>query len=370
LIAAKCDLNVRNRDNETALILICRHEEMNEIFVLLVEAGIDLTATTRKEGMNVLHLCVRAKEAALSKIKALLDHGIAVNTQDRLGRTALHYAVDNGNVDVLQLLLQKGCDINFQDEEGWTVLHHAVSQRAHKLVHELLDWKADVTVGLFSDGYTALHLAFSDISNNISGDLQILHCLVEHKNGYTLDKVNLQTDYGYTALRITGWVKNLSAVEFLLQFIDVRIRNVDGDTALHDAVRNKASQEVIHLLLCSRHGLEAANLLNKKGKAPLHKAILEMNNDAVLALGKVVDVNVQDKHGRTALHYAIQDHQIHYVDMLLCRRMVDVSIQDKEGLTALSLACSIECSKESSLLSIIYQLCKHGVSYGELQYML
>jgi len=97
--------------------------------------------------------------------------------------------------------------------------------------------------------------------------------------------------------------------------------------------------------------------------------LLEMNDDAVQAICKVANVNVQDKHGRTALHYAIQDHQIHYVDMLL-GQMVDVSIRDKEGHTALGLACSLQCSEENSLLSIIYQLCRHGVAYGELQYML
>jgi len=223
LIAAKCNLNVKNEDGETALLLICRYENMNEIFVLLVEAGADLMATTRKEGMNVLHLCVRTNKTALGKIKALLDHGIDVNCQDTYGRTALHYAVDRENVDVVEMLIQKGSDvfsrdsrghttlmgmatmnnelamhteesqlllvhsmlnqidsanaselINIQDQEVWTVLHHAVFQGSYKLVHELLDWRADVTVKSFLHGHSALHFAVERVCNNKIDNLQIL----------------------------------------------------------------------------------------------------------------------------------------------------------------------------------------------------
>jgi len=392
---------------------------MNEIFVLLVEAGTDLMATTGKEGMNVLHLCARTKETPLRKIKALLDHGIEVNTPDRSGRTALHYAVRNGNLDIIQLLLQKGSDIfcqdykgcialmgvaasndvalkmegsqfllvrsmlnqmdsanvseliNFQDEEGWTILHHAVSERYLKLVHELLDWGADVTAASFCHGNSALHLAVSDGRRKNSGNLSMLRCLLEHKNGYNSDNVNLQDDNGWTALHLAVCCKNLPVVEFLSQIIDVRIRNADGDTALHAAVtvRYRAPQQIIDLLLCGCHGAEAANLVNKKGKTALHDAILGGNIEAVLAIGKVADVNVVDKYGRTALHYAIQDHQIHFVDMLL-GRMIDVSVRDHQGQTALGLACSIECSEENAVLSIIFHLCRHGIAYGELQNML
>jgi len=109
--------------------------------------------------------------------------------------------------------------------------------------------------------------------------------------------VNLQDNYGHTALFDAVLQKSMSDVEFLLQIIDVRIRNADGDTAIYAAVRYRALQQIIDLLLCGHHhGPKAANLLNKKGKTALHNAILGGNIEAVLAIGKVANVNVVDKH--------------------------------------------------------------------------
>ncbi len=47
-------------------------------------------------------------------------HGI-----DEYGRTALHYAAHDGDVERIKALIGEGVDVNQQDDNGWTPLHFA-----------------------------------------------------------------------------------------------------------------------------------------------------------------------------------------------------------------------------------------------------
>ncbi len=56
----------------------------------------------------------------------LLAAGAQVDTRDKEGRTALHYAAKTGTPESIQLLLDHGASINTQDNAGMTPLHYAV----------------------------------------------------------------------------------------------------------------------------------------------------------------------------------------------------------------------------------------------------
>lgn len=59
--------------------------------------------------------------------------------RDRLGRTAVHYAAVDGDVDGLRVLLvAEGADPGAADIEGWTPLHFAAQARAPLAVEVLL----------------------------------------------------------------------------------------------------------------------------------------------------------------------------------------------------------------------------------------
>jgi hypothetical protein len=55
-------------------------------------------------------------------MKALLASGIAPNTQDRFGRTALHAAAMLGQIELVRFLLAKGATVDVRDREGRTPL--------------------------------------------------------------------------------------------------------------------------------------------------------------------------------------------------------------------------------------------------------
>jgi ankyrin repeat protein len=65
--------------------------------------------------------------AVKGELKALLDSGLGVNTQDRSGRTALHMAAALGQVELARYLIARGADINATDAEGRTPLMIATS---------------------------------------------------------------------------------------------------------------------------------------------------------------------------------------------------------------------------------------------------
>jgi len=56
-----------------------------------------------------------------------LKKGSDINLIDEFGWTPLHYAAENGQVEIVKLLIEKGSDINLQDKYGRTLFQFATS---------------------------------------------------------------------------------------------------------------------------------------------------------------------------------------------------------------------------------------------------
>lgn len=100
-----------------------------------------------------------AQYGDLERIRKLLLQGINVNSKDKAGYTALHYASRAGHLDVCKYLLSKGADIDAITKCGEaTSLHRAASVGKYEIVKFLIDNKADVR-RKDADGKTILHRA-------------------------------------------------------------------------------------------------------------------------------------------------------------------------------------------------------------------
>ena len=73
--------------------------------------------------------------------KLLLDKKLEkkadINLEDSSGRTALHLAAENGNLEVAELLLENKADINLQDSFDKTALDVANRKGNVKIMHLL-----------------------------------------------------------------------------------------------------------------------------------------------------------------------------------------------------------------------------------------
>ncbi len=198
--------------------------------------------------------------------------------------------------------------------------------------------------------------------------LEKLKCFLEHINGYAnAGYSTIQSKARYTILQCVmyhsahpSWTPFL---EYLSGVVDVRIQNVNRDTALHIATKKGLSKELLDILLCGHHGMEAANIPNNKARTALMEAIMKSSTSAVMALSPMTNIDNTDIEGKTALHYAIQLQESMYMSMLF-KHNANVLVQDVEGNMALALACCLPFYSHLQL-SVIFQLYQHGVAYGE-----
>lgn len=100
-----------------------------------------------------------------------LNYQIAhIDYQNNDGKTALMFAVINGNIQVVQALVTHGADIHIQDNDGTTALMFAVENLEIEAVRALVNYGANIHVQ-DNTGRTALSIA-TEI-----GNMEILHLL-------------------------------------------------------------------------------------------------------------------------------------------------------------------------------------------------
>jgi len=133
------------------------------LVVAFLEQGMDINASD-EYGLTALHYAVLRQNKVI--IRLLLEKKeIAVDSQDFLGRTALHYAAgadfgtayryDAWPVEIVQLLLDSGADINAKDTTGRTPLFYAVCEPDNSAIKFLVDRGADLHC-VDNRGYTVL----------------------------------------------------------------------------------------------------------------------------------------------------------------------------------------------------------------------
>ena len=77
------------------------------------------------------------------------------------GMTALHQAVLDDNLNIVEVLVAHGAKVNIVDVDSWTPLHAAAANGFHDIVKYLLKNGADKNI-LTDDGETALDLVEED----------------------------------------------------------------------------------------------------------------------------------------------------------------------------------------------------------------
>ncbi len=80
--------------------------------------------------------------------KLLLDRGVAINKPDVTGRTALHWAVDNADLEFIRLLLAKGANPNAYTRSGLSILVYPILRAQSDIKHVLYQYHAKLDFAL------------------------------------------------------------------------------------------------------------------------------------------------------------------------------------------------------------------------------
>jgi ankyrin repeat protein len=91
-------------------------------------------------------------------VELALKSGARVDREDKIGRTALFWAVESGNPEVVDALLEAGADINHQARDGLTPVMAAVRANQLAVLQRLLGNNPDLSV-LDYTGRSALNWA-------------------------------------------------------------------------------------------------------------------------------------------------------------------------------------------------------------------
>jgi len=228
----------------------------------------------------------------------------------------LHFATELGDLDMIEMLISNGADVNLIDGDKRTPLHIATEKHNLPAVEVLLTARPNVNSGDGS-GQTPLRIAAKD------GCSAIAQSLLRH---------GAKVDWNVLQAAIRGGHSQVFE-ELLSQGWDVISRDIE---ALFFMAVRKGQLEIVRCLL--NHGAPV-NLEQKHGETALHCAAARDHIPvAELLISHGASVNCRNTHGDTPLHLVKSAGMAE----LLCSHGTSVNIRNTNGNTPLHLARNAE----------------------------
>jgi ankyrin repeat protein len=313
---------------------------------LLVQYCVDVDIRGFKD-QTPLHFA--AHNGMLDIICMLVERNADVNSQDENGQTPLHRMIStirntssSNYFEGLLFLLENNADVDVQDNELSTPLHLASSYGCLKATQMLLAYSANVHIRN-RNGETPLHRSLKDTEASRYRSIDITRSLLEC--GADVDA----QDYDRrTALHLASYYGNLRRVKLLLNHrANVRVRNLEGETPLHQLLRGvcASSDDVLDIMRPLLERGADADAQDKHRSTPLHLASRCRNLGAVrLLLEHGANANVRNDDGWTPLYQSLMviSPILFDVDLEIIRSLLthgaDVDAYDNIHWTPLHLA--------------------------------
>lgn len=246
---------------------------------------------------NIVPLFAAAEGGSAACIKVLLAHGVAPDTRDAEGRTALTYA---GSASVVRTLVAAGCMLTEQDS---TMAIASVLQRRHRLEQRIVRTHP-----------TSWHEPRRH-SERVTGlQLRILAALLDAGAELNPQDGDILSPLLYAAEMFQDSPKAIALL--LARGADVHARDTAGRTVLHRLATSSTTAPVLNTLirLLTRAGL-SINVRDSLGKTPLHLAVsraLSRSDSATALLRRGADVDAGDTDGMTPLMVAASSPERNY----------------------------------------------------------
>lgn len=128
------------------MLLLSAMQQREDLFNFALNNGANVKYIN-KEGQNAYHWASNGYNPIL--FKNLLDKNNSLeilNKSDNLGKTPLHFAAANGNLEILDLLLKNNVNIYINDKDGRSPLFYALVYGKYEAALVLIQKGADLTL--------------------------------------------------------------------------------------------------------------------------------------------------------------------------------------------------------------------------------
>ena len=313
-----------------------------------------------------LNLKQELRESKLSRF------GFKFNIDE--GKTLLHSAAQQGNIDLANRVLKAGVEIDRKTKKGNTPLLYAIKNNQYEMVKFLLDngavfseeLKQYTTDARILELYkkeppTNEKLPLNQDNKEINDDEEWASAYNFIKKGELINLFNLSKDgkdlskmyyKDEPAPCIAARYNELEILKYLIHEFDCKniVNRVNKQNALHYAVINN-NLEIIRYLLQNGFSPNQADI---DGNTPLHCAIDNSFSEcADLLLESGADPNLLNNKKQNALHLAVLNDNIDSVNLLLTRR-TNINQQDTNGNTCLHYI-ALFASNNISMLDEFYK---------------
>ncbi|XP_038073245.1 protein phosphatase 1 regulatory subunit 12B-like isoform X6 [Patiria miniata] len=229
------------------------------------------------------------------EVKKMLGKGTDINYANVDGLTALHQAVIDEKLEMVEFLVENGADIEAQDNEGWTPLHAAASCGFMDIAQFLIDNGANVAA-VNNEGEIPLDLAEEEeMEEFLQNIIEKLGLDVE--NARNEEEQRMLTD-------ANQWLNTKNIKE--------KRHPKSGATALHVASA-KGYIKVMSILIQAGSNVDE---IDNDGWTSLHAASHWGQKEAVeLLVENMCEMNHKNKLGQTAFDLA-DDEMLKWLEEL------------------------------------------------------
>jgi ankyrin repeat protein len=250
--------------------LLLQFEETSEKAVKILAENVGLL-TSLEDGKtfdwnNALRDAAEYGQYAYALDCFVHSEAIELDSPDpQTGCNALHFAAQNGHLEVVQLLLEKGYNINALNHDCETPALVAARFNHLSVFKLLYEQGADIGIQEKRDSYSVVHEAAN--SDNIS----IIRYIGKVKP-HLLSCDAPRTSDGKTALMCaarTGGVKTVQYILETLPFQEVIAESNNGNSSLHFGAAS-GNKKVVDMLLKNHPNV---NIRSKNGSTALHYAV-------------------------------------------------------------------------------------------------